>query len=358
MPGVLLVLTGADVLAEGLKPIPHIPQAMSPPDIRLDNLDGSPHLLERPMILATDSVRFVGEGVAFVVAETRGASQGRRRSDRGRLRDPAADGRHRRRCPGRQSAGDPRRLRRGRIRRAARDRHPARSPACRWSRAPRWAPTIRRPAATRSMPAAVRWCGRRRSSRSSSASSPSRSASSPRRPAATSAPATSCIPSSCWSPGRRRRSAGRSNGPASAARHFSATMPPATCGSKSELAISADGKFLGLHATATSNVGAYTASYIPLTKGTQLMTSVYDMPATARARAVLSNTQSHRALSQRRPARDHVRDRAADRHGRARIRLRPGRAAPPQPHHDRRRIATPSASPTTAATMPARSRPC
>src|SRR3954469_23537525 len=70
MPGVLLVLTGADVLAEGLQPIPHIPQAMSPPDIRLDNLDGSPHLLERPMILATDSVRFVGEGVAFVVADT------------------------------------------------------------------------------------------------------------------------------------------------------------------------------------------------------------------------------------------------------------------------------------------------
>ena len=29
------------------------------------------------------------------------------------------------------------------------------------------------------------------------------------------------------------------------------------------LALSADGRFLGLHATATSNVGAYTASYIP-----------------------------------------------------------------------------------------------
>ena len=33
MPGVLLVLTGADVAAEGLKPIPHIPQAQSPPDM-------------------------------------------------------------------------------------------------------------------------------------------------------------------------------------------------------------------------------------------------------------------------------------------------------------------------------------
>ena len=70
MPGVLLILTGADVVADGLKPVPLIPQALSPPDIRLDNLDGSPHLLEQPMILATDTVRFVGEGVAFVVAET------------------------------------------------------------------------------------------------------------------------------------------------------------------------------------------------------------------------------------------------------------------------------------------------
>ena len=70
MPGVLLILTGADVVSDGLKPVPLIPQALSPPDIRLDNLDGSPHLLELPMILATDTARFVGEGVAFVVAET------------------------------------------------------------------------------------------------------------------------------------------------------------------------------------------------------------------------------------------------------------------------------------------------
>ena len=34
MPGVLLVLTGADVVADGLKPVPHIPAAMSPPDIK------------------------------------------------------------------------------------------------------------------------------------------------------------------------------------------------------------------------------------------------------------------------------------------------------------------------------------
>src|SRR5690349_13205898 len=65
MPGVLLILTGADVVADGLKPIPHIPQAMSPPDIALYNLDGSDLLLERPMVLATDTVRHVGEAIAF-----------------------------------------------------------------------------------------------------------------------------------------------------------------------------------------------------------------------------------------------------------------------------------------------------
>ena len=42
----------------------------------------------------------------------------------------------------------------------------------------------------------------------------------------------------------------------------------------------------------TSNLGAYTASFVPLTKGTQLMTSLYRMPAVAQARGVLSNTPS------------------------------------------------------------------
>ncbi len=55
MPGVLAVLTGADVLAEGLQPIPHIPAAMSPPDIRLPNLDGAPHKIVRPMVLAVEA---------------------------------------------------------------------------------------------------------------------------------------------------------------------------------------------------------------------------------------------------------------------------------------------------------------
>ncbi|HEX9557950.1 MAG TPA: molybdopterin cofactor-binding domain-containing protein, partial [Reyranella sp.] len=59
---------------------------------------------------------------------------------------------------------------------------------------------------------------------------------------------------------------------------------------ESELALDADGTFLGLSATRTSNLGAYTASFVPLTKGTQIMTSLYRLPAVARARGLLSNT--------------------------------------------------------------------
>jgi aerobic carbon-monoxide dehydrogenase large subunit len=62
MPGVLLVLTGEDVVASGLGNIP----CMAP----LTNRDGSPrHDTPRP-ILAVGRVRHVGEPVAFVVAET------------------------------------------------------------------------------------------------------------------------------------------------------------------------------------------------------------------------------------------------------------------------------------------------
>ena len=40
IPGVLAILAGADVVADGLQPVPHIPQEMSPPDIKLPNIDG------------------------------------------------------------------------------------------------------------------------------------------------------------------------------------------------------------------------------------------------------------------------------------------------------------------------------
>src|SRR5436305_1560482 len=58
-----------------------------------------------------------------------------------------------------------------------------------------------------------------------------------------------------------------------------------------ELALDAEGNFLALRADNLSNLGAYAASLVPLTKGTELMSSLYRIPVvTARARAVLSNT--------------------------------------------------------------------
>src|SRR5258708_37271727 len=68
LPGVLLVLTGADAVADGLKPVPHIPAAMSPPDIKLPNIDGSAHRVVRPHALAIETPCFLGEAGGVVCA--------------------------------------------------------------------------------------------------------------------------------------------------------------------------------------------------------------------------------------------------------------------------------------------------
>ncbi len=60
-----------------------------------------------------------------------------------------------------------------------------------------------------------------------------------------------------------------------------------------ELALDESGKFLAVRSSNVSNVGAHTASFVALNKGLQLMTSVYDVPvAHLRGRAALSNTPS------------------------------------------------------------------
>ena len=71
MPGVLAVLTGAEVKADGLKAIPHTPIPSKPPaDILLINRDGSAHGIAPQDLLPTDRVRYVGQQVVMVVAET------------------------------------------------------------------------------------------------------------------------------------------------------------------------------------------------------------------------------------------------------------------------------------------------
>ena len=76
MPGVLAVLTGADVKADGLKDIPHTPIPSKPPaDILLINRDGSAHGYAPQELLPTDRVRYVGQQVVMVAAESIAAAK-------------------------------------------------------------------------------------------------------------------------------------------------------------------------------------------------------------------------------------------------------------------------------------------
>ena len=70
MPGVRAVLTGADAAADGLGPIPHNTDYASPPDAKLRLPPGFSVFTSLHMPLTTDVVRFVGEPVALVIAES------------------------------------------------------------------------------------------------------------------------------------------------------------------------------------------------------------------------------------------------------------------------------------------------
>ena len=66
-PGVLLVLTAAELAEEGVGPIPSLSNL---PPYDLGKLDGGPAADGSQPVLAIDRVRYLGEPVAFVVAET------------------------------------------------------------------------------------------------------------------------------------------------------------------------------------------------------------------------------------------------------------------------------------------------
>ena len=71
-PGVLAVLSGADLLAEGLNPIPHKVWSQHPAEIKLN----PPEVFTAPHYpLPADKARFAGEAVAMVVAETVNAAK-------------------------------------------------------------------------------------------------------------------------------------------------------------------------------------------------------------------------------------------------------------------------------------------
>ena len=74
VPGVLAVLTGADAAEDGIGPIPHNVGYSGPPDATLRPPEGFEVFVSDHRPLPAERVRFVGEPLAIVIAETRNAA--------------------------------------------------------------------------------------------------------------------------------------------------------------------------------------------------------------------------------------------------------------------------------------------
>src|SRR5258708_23224972 len=74
-PGVLAVLTGRDLVADGLQPIPHKVWSQHPAEVALKGREGFKTFTAPHYPLPPDKVRFVGEAVAMVVATSVGAAK-------------------------------------------------------------------------------------------------------------------------------------------------------------------------------------------------------------------------------------------------------------------------------------------
>jgi carbon-monoxide dehydrogenase large subunit len=70
-PGVVAVLTGADRQADGLAAIPHAPVPSTKFDMKLSGPHGAKPFIPAHHLLPVEKVRFVGEGVALVVARSK-----------------------------------------------------------------------------------------------------------------------------------------------------------------------------------------------------------------------------------------------------------------------------------------------
>ncbi len=70
MPGVITVLTGADLRADGIKHIPYNVFTLHPAEVQLENTDGTPPFVTPCYSMAIEKARYVGEVIAMVVAQT------------------------------------------------------------------------------------------------------------------------------------------------------------------------------------------------------------------------------------------------------------------------------------------------
>ena len=78
LPGVVAVLTGRDYVDDGFVGMPHFPNPADANDIKVPSFTPSPDrkILDEPQLpFAVERVRFVGEAVAIVVAESLSAAR-------------------------------------------------------------------------------------------------------------------------------------------------------------------------------------------------------------------------------------------------------------------------------------------
>jgi carbon-monoxide dehydrogenase large subunit len=75
VPGVVAVLTGRDLLADRVKPIPHKQWSYHPAEIPLQNKDDAAVFAAAHFPMPADKARFVGEVVAMVIADSVAAAK-------------------------------------------------------------------------------------------------------------------------------------------------------------------------------------------------------------------------------------------------------------------------------------------
>ena len=165
------------------------------------------------------------------------------------------------------------------------------SPACRWSRARRWANTMPQPGNTRCTPAP--------------AARISRSSTSPRCSGADEASVRMVMHDVGGNFGTRGAFNPEFALVAWAARRvgrpvkwtcvrseaFVCDYQARDLAATAELALDAEGTFLAMRGSVISNVGAYPVSFGPIQKGVEIISSIYDVPSVCfRARAAMTNT--------------------------------------------------------------------
>ncbi len=344
--GVIAVFIGQDAVADGMRPLTHTPMPGNPYEEMIRDRDVSFVAPHPPM--PADRVRFVGEVVAMVVAETparrarRRRARPRRNGRRSRRRRPPAlpsspgapllyesDGVERLRGrDGRRRGGGGRRVRPRGARGATRHLDPPRDR--RDDGTARGGRRVGRgdPDAIPSMPAPAAWGGPRwpRPERSACPESAVRVVA--RDVGGNFGTRNSSYPEFTLVAWAARRLGRPVKWTGERREAFLADYQGRDLAVTAELALDGEGRFLALRSANVSNIGAHAVSFHPLNKGMALTATVYRVPAVSvRGRAVVTNTSPTTPYrSAGRPeimfVTERLIDLAARRHGFDRLELR------------------------------------